>query len=279
MRHAITGGGVTWTIIDRPGEEDYEYLRAKFDISPLTLGALKDTKAFPRLLTGDKVSFLSWYYLAPTDGKTPMRFACLFGPDFLVTVQNGPAAPIDEIAAAAETQPDIMGNGLGVLLYNILDAATDEYFLDVDSLSDTVDDMEDRMLDKPTSQEVKTLFALKRRMLQLRRIVAPEREVINSLLRRNLPYVEQGSRIYMEDLLDHCIRVVDLIDTLRDVTSGAMQIYQATISNNLNAVMKQLTIIATIMMPLTLISGIFGMNLGFPGGKRQSDSGSSWSRS
>jgi len=261
----IAAGRLVWLDINKPGEADMRYLTEEFKMSPLMKHEIVSERSLPKLVTEDKLSFLTWYSLGKNGTGSPVRFTCLFGPGWLVTLHMEPPVAVEQISASALTQSDVMGRGLGALLYNILDAAVDDYFLAVDELSDQVDEMEDTMFDRPKPADVRVLFGMKHQMLELRKATAPEREIVNSLLRRGIPYLEKESQPYFEDLYDHMVRVIDLIDTLRDVTSGAMQIYQATISNNLNAIMKQLTIIATIMMPLTLISGIFGMNLGFPG--------------
>jgi magnesium transporter len=240
-------------------------LAGNFNIEPLMMKEIRDAAGVPRIITGTNLGYICWY--APENGidGDNNRFNCVFGENVLITVREGRVPALDSNLAALVDEPEILGRGIGVLLYNILDTAVDDYFLIVDKMSDRLDDIEDAMFAHPGSEDVKNLFELKRQMIDLRRVIAPEREVVNSLLRRELSHVESINEAYFQDLYDHLFRIIDLIDTLRDVTSGAMQIYQATISNNLNAIMKQLTIIATIMMPLTLISGIFGMNLGFPG--------------
>jgi magnesium transporter len=261
----VKSGSICWLDIESPKEEDYKNLVALFGVEPLTMKQIRNEAGVPRMISGPDLSFLCWY--APKDGAGGgnTRFTCLFSENLLITIREGRVPAIDRNLDAVLKEPEIISRGIGILLYNLLDAAVDDYFLIVDSMSDRVDDIEDAMFAKPGPGDVRNLFAVKRQMIDLRRIIAPEREVVNSLLRRELKKLESGTEAYFQDMYDHLVRVIDLIDTLRDVTSGAMQIYQATISNNLNAIMKQLTIIATIMMPLTLITGIFGMNLGFPG--------------
>ncbi len=261
----ITAGHLVWLDMTVLTDDDLAYLTDTFKLSPIMVRELTAERSLPKLVSEAKVSFLNWYSLGKKGEGAPIRFTCLFGQGFLVTVHSKPASALEQVWQDAQSQADVMGQGLGILLYNILDAAVDDYFLAVDALSNRVDQIEDVMFDKPKPSDVKNIFKMKREMLQLRKVTAPEREVVNSLLRRTVPYLEKESRPYFEDLYDHMVRVIDLIDTLRDVTSGAMQIYQATISNNLNSIMKQLTIIATIMMPLTFITGIFGMNFAWPG--------------
>lgn len=258
-------GDYCWLDIESPVEDDFLAIIERFKIQPLTMKQIRNAAGIPKIIAGAELSYICWY--APADGQSgqSIRFNCIFGESLLITIREGRVPAIDLNLELLAGQPEILGRGIGVLLYNVLDAAIDDYYLIVDGLSDRIDKVEDAMLAHPSAEDVKQLFDLKRQMIDLRRIIGPEREVVNSLLRRELNFLQSNNEVYFQDLYDHLVRIIDLIDTLRDVTSGAMQIYQATISNNLNTIMKQLTIIATIMMPLTLISGIFGMNLGFPG--------------
>lgn len=258
-------GSICWLDIESPLEEDYLSLADLFKVEPLAMKEIRNAAGVPRIITGENLSYICWY--GPEDGIAGpnARINILFTDNLLITIRDGRVPAIDNNLEEIKAQPEIIGRGTGVLLYNILDTAVDQHFLIVDQMSDRIDDIEDVMFANPDADDVKNLFELKRQMIDLRRVVAPEREVVNSLLRRELISSQSNTEAYFQDLYDHLVRIIDLIDTLRDVTSGAMQIYQATISNNLNDIMKQLTIIATIMMPLTLISGIFGMNLGFPG--------------
>jgi magnesium transporter len=257
-------GDYCWLDIESPVEDDFTALARRFKIQPLTMKQIRNTAGVPKLISGEELSYICWY--GPSGGLSGQntRFSCVFGESLLVTIREGRVPAIERNLELLAAQPEILGRGIGVLLYNILDAAIDDYYLIVDGLSDLIDKVEDAMFAHPGAEDVKQLFALKRQMIDMRRIIEPEREVVNSLLRRELNFLQSNNEVYFQDLYDHLVRIIDLIDTLRDVTSGAMQIYQATISNNLNTIMKQLTIIATIMMPLTLISGIFGMNVTFP---------------
>ncbi len=258
-------GNYCWLDIESPAEADFLTLTERFKLQPLTMKQIKNTIGVPKIITGAELSYICWY--GPENGASGQnkRFSCVFGESLLITIRDGRVPAIDRNLEVITEEPEILGRGIGVLLYNIFDAAVDDYFLIVDSLSDRVDKIEDAMFAHPGAEDVRNLFDLKGQMVDLRRIIEPEREVVNSLLRRELSFMQSNNEVYFQDLYDHLVRIIDLIDTLRDVTSGSMQIYQATISNNLNTIMKQLTIIATIMMPLTLISGIFGMNVNFPG--------------
>ncbi len=249
-----------WLDITSPEKEDFELLEKDLKIPGPRIDEIKSEQSLPKLRRALGLSFLSWYAIDLKEASEPMRFECVLDDRFLVTVHKNKIPLLDKVFEMMEKEKAQTAEGSERVLYELLDGAVDEYFLMVDSFSDEVNDLEDRMFEKPTNKDVKRLFVLKRHMLELRRVAAPEREVINSILRREQTFVSADVITYYDDLYDHLVRIIDLVDTLRDVASGAMQIYQATISNSLNAIMKQLTIIATIVMPLTLITGVYGMN-------------------
>lgn len=257
----LAGGKNVWLDITDPQEEDYRYLADRFGVHPQTIEEMQTGRSLPRLQILEESSFISWYDFDISGEREPARFFCLVGERYLVTVHPAEAGVIEEVWAGAARDAAVLTGRPGMILYAVLDATIDRYFEAIDLFNDEVDDLEDVMLEKPSPGDVRRLFGIKRRMLDLRRAAAPEREVVNTILRHKTPYIVGDGERYYEDLYDHLVRIIDLIDTLRDMAGGAMQIYQATISNNLNAIMKTLTIIATIMMPLTLISGIWGMNL------------------
>jgi magnesium transporter len=261
----IKAGRTVWLDIKAPAAADLEFIAASFNIKPLIIEEMQSERLPAKLISGAHNTFISWSSFSNGGSGSTARIFFLLSQGLIITVHQESAAAIIKTRQTVLSEPDKMSRGPGEILYLILDAAVDDYFIFVDNLSDTIDALEDIMFGKPKTADVKRLFELKKEMLRIRRIAAPEREVVNSLLRRLPAYINSDLQTYFSDLYDHLVRIIDLIDTLRDVTGGAMQIYQATISNNLNAIMKQLTIIATIMMPLTLISGIFGMNVNFPG--------------
>jgi magnesium transporter len=146
------------------------------------------------------------------------------------------------------------------LLHALLDVIVDNYFLVLEKLAERIEDIEDELIDNPTTATVQAIYRMKREMLFLHKAVWPLREVVGSLQRRDSELVQDSTVIYLRDLYDHTIQVVDTLETLRDMLSGMLDIYLSSVSNRLNEVMKVLTIIATIFMPLTFIVGLYGMN-------------------
>jgi len=146
------------------------------------------------------------------------------------------------------------------LAYSLIDAIVDNYFIILEKLADRVESLDEKLLSNPSPSELKEIHALKRELLFVRRSVWPLREVISALQRGESSLFEEQTLIYLRDVYDHTIQVIDTIEALRDTISGMLDIYLSSVSNRMNEVMKVLTIIATIFIPLTFVAGIYGMN-------------------
>ena len=150
--------------------------------------------------------------------------------------------------------------GADYLLYAILDFIVDHYFLVLEKIGERIENLEERLLSDPKAPTLQKLQQLKREMLFLRRWVWPLREVLSALERGELGQIREGTRIYLRDVYDHAIQVLDTIEIFREMLSGMVDIYLSSLNNRMNAIMKVLTIIATIFMPLTFLAGVYGMN-------------------
>jgi magnesium transporter len=151
------------------------------------------------------------------------------------------------------------------LLYRVLDALTDSFFPLLAEIDDEIDEIEAAVLASPTDEQLKRLFSLKRQLVEMRKVVTPQRDLFARSIDElaELPGLELDERDYFRDVYDHLIRISDLIDSYRDLMSGATDLYLSTVSNRQNDVMKQLAVIATIFLPLSFITGFFGQNFGF----------------
>jgi len=151
------------------------------------------------------------------------------------------------------------------VIYRILDTLTDSYFRPLERIDDEIDALEDAMLAGPSNEQLDRVFTLKRALVHMRNIVTPERDLFASAIDQvaDLPGLQLDERDYFRDVYDHLIRISDLLDSYRDLLSGATDLYLSTQANRQNEVMKQLTIIATIFLPLTFLTGFFGQNFAF----------------
>jgi magnesium transporter len=151
-------------------------------------------------------------------------------------------------------------NGSDYLLYALMDAVVDQYFAVLEMLGERIESLQERVIADPKPDILKDIHALKRQLLFVRRAVWPLRDAINNLSRSECPFVHEPTKVFFRDVYDHVVQIVDTIETLREMVSTSLDIYLSSVSYRLNAVMRVLTVITTIFMPLTFIAGIYGMN-------------------
>ena len=254
-----------WLDLTAPSEAEIAQIQELFGFHPL---ALEDTEQFdqrPKLDDyGDHI-FLVFYGAwreHPQDSE-PLREVHLFiSGKYLVTVHRDPLPPLDEQRAQLDGR---VLHSEQFLLYRVLDVLTDSFFPMLADMDDEIDELEVAMLANPTDRQLQRLFAIKRQLVAMRKVVTPQRDLFARSVDQiaELPGLQLDERDYFRDIYDHLIRISDLIDSYRDLLSGATDLYLSTISNRQNDVMKQLTVIATIFLPLSFITGFFGMNFGY----------------
>jgi magnesium transporter len=180
---------------------------------------------------------------------------------YLLTIHEEEMTSIEAIVQRAVVDARrVLDPGIDMLLHNILDHITDHYGPILDYLQEQLDELEERALDKPTPDVLQQISHKKRELLNLRRIVGPQREVLAQLTRGEVPFIRLETRTYLRDVQDHLIRTVEMVEVYRDLVVGARDIYLSSISNQLNQIMKTLTIITVIALPMTVITSFFGMN-------------------
>jgi len=193
------------------------------------------------------------------------------GPNYLVTVHAGDAAPILELRDHATRNLKILSEGPVALLHRIVDAMVDAYRPEMDTLEDRIDELEKQIFEKPDPTLVRRILDEKRQVAGLRRIITPQRDVISRLARRDFVDISTEMSFRFRDVYDHLVRLADDVLIFQDRITGMLDAHLSNVSNRLNEVMKVLTVVATILMPLTLLSSVYGMNVPlpqFPGGER-----------
>ena len=188
------------------------------------------------------------------------------GPNYVVTHHDLPVPAIDAVFASVQRDQRPLHEGADHLLYKIIDFVVTDYMPIVERIDEEIDEIEDQVFDRPTPRTLERLFALKRVLLSMRRILLPQREVLNKLARDDYAVIDRKDRIFFRDIYDHLVRLHDLNETMRDLVGGALDTYLSVINNRMNEVMKTLTIITTLFMPLTFVTGYFGMNFFEPMG-------------
>lgn len=190
------------------------------------------------------------------------QISLILGPNFVISFQEGREGdvfnPVRERLRAGKGK--IRKMGADYLAYSLIDSIVDNYFIILEKLGEKIESLEERLVTNPTGNVLREIHNLKREMLFLRKSVWPLREVISTMAKGESSLIHPSTGIYLRDIYDHTIHVVDTIETFRDMVSGMLDIYLSSISNRMNAVMKVLTIIATIFMPLTFLAGVYGMN-------------------
>jgi magnesium transporter len=182
------------------------------------------------------------------------------GQNYIVTHHDHPINAIDETWAACDRDQRNIQDGADHILYKITDNLVAEYMPTVEKIDAAIDHLEDQVFDRPTPRTLEKLFALKRVLVAMRRILLPQREVLNKLARDDYKVIDPKDRVFFRDIYDHLVRLHDLNESLRDLVGGVLDTYLSVINNRMNEVMKTLTIITTLFMPLTFLTGFFGMN-------------------
>ena len=192
------------------------------------------------------------------------------GPHYLVTYRDQVCDCVDQVWAHCQRDERTAQRGAANLLYQVMEAMANSYMLIIDRLDDTLEKIEHEIFGDPKSTVLEFLFTTKRSLLTLRRILTPQREVVNKLARGDFGVVTPKDRSYFRDVYDHYVRLHDISENMRDLVGGALETYLSVVNNRLNDVMKTLTIITTIFMPISFIAGFFGMNF-FPTPKGLAD--------
>jgi magnesium transporter len=254
-----------WLDLHDPSPDDLAKLREIFGFHPLALEDTEDFRQRPKLDDYGDYVFLVFYgaWRHRAEDPDPLREVHLFvSGQYLVTIHRDPLPVLDQ---QREQLDGRVLHSEQFLLYRVLDALVDSFFPLLGDMDDEIDDLESAVVASPTDQQLQRLFALKRELVAMRKVISPQRDLFASSIDRisTLPGLELDERDYFRDIYDHLIRISDLIDSYRDLLSGATDLYLSTVSNRQNDVMKQLTVIATIFLPLGFITGFFGQNFSY----------------
>lgn len=257
-------GAVTWVNVEGIGRlELLKKLGDCYGIHLLTLEDIANTDQRPKAEEYDKYLFVVLKMLTPVDtGVSSEQVSLVLGEGWLLTFQEGlDADPFNPVRQRLNsTQGRVRSQGADFLAYSLMDVIVDNYFLVLEQVADSIEMIEEELMHAPTPRTLAEIYRLKRELIFIHKAIWPLREVINTMTRRESPLVKEPTVIYLRDLYDHTVQVVETVETLRDMLSGMFDIYLSSVSNRMNAVIKVLTIIATIFMPLTFIVGLYGMN-------------------
>jgi magnesium transporter len=259
---------VTWINIDGLHEVDViEKIGNNFGLHPLVLEDIVHTGQRPKMEDFENYIFITTKMLSYDEEENQLKedqFSLVLGQNYIITFQ-------ERVGDVFELVRDRLRKGKGrirkrppdYLAYALIDAVVDHYFIVLEKFGERVESLEEELITNPIPETLQTIHHMKRELIFLRKSVWPLRELIGGLERGEYSLVDEKTTVFLRDVYDHTIQVIDMVETLRDMVSGMLDVYLSSVSNKMNEVMKVLTIIATIFIPLTFIAGIYGMNFEF----------------
>ena len=255
--------GVLWVDIEGPTPDDQRVLADVFKFHPLAIEDTLKQSQRAKLEEYEGYYFMTLHAIRQAQRGTSVglqEIDLFYGPRYVVTSHPHHVPAIDEARTRLAKAGGTMRDHPDYVLYTIVDSAVDTYFPVIDRLDATFDRLEDHLFARPSPRVLDQLFHVKRNLLQLRRAATPLRDMFNGLTRRDTEVIRPQALVYYRDVYDHLLRITELVDTHRDLLTGAMEIYLTVISNRLNEVVKVLTVITALLGAGGMITGFYGMN-------------------
>jgi magnesium transporter len=235
-----------------------------FGLHPLTLEDIVNTIHRPSMDETENYLFVSMKMLHSDSNSERIiseQVSIILGSNFVISFEETKSDVFDPVKERIKkAMPRTRFLSVDYLAYSLMDAVVDYYYLVLENLGERIESIEEKIISKPVSENIETIHQIKRQLIFVRKSVWPLREVIGGLERMDTPLIHDSMRMFLRDLYEHAVQVIDTVETYRDTVSGLLDIYLSSMSNRLNEVMKILTIIATIFMPLSFLAGVFGMN-------------------
>ncbi|MFC1812317.1 magnesium/cobalt transporter CorA [Thermodesulfobacteriota bacterium] len=255
----------TWLNIDGVHNVDLiEKIGKHFNLHPLTLEDILNTGQRPKVEEFEDYIYFVLKMLYVDEETHEIRseqVSLVVGEHFLISFQEVTGDVLEAVRERIRKgRGRIRKGGVDYLAYALIDAVVDHYFIILEKIGVVIEELEEDLLAEPTAETIQRIHDLKRELIYLRKQVWPTREVINAVAKGGQSLVQESTVVFFRDVYDHTIQIVDTIESFRDVLSGMLDLYLSTISNRMNEVMKVLTIIATIFIPITFVAGIYGMN-------------------
>ena len=259
------GEGLQWITVD--GVHDVDLLTKigeRFSLHPLVVEDIGNTTQRPKIEQFDDYIFIAMKmitYNAETSEVRSEHVSIVFGQGFVLSFLEDAGDVFDPVRKRIESgKGRIRSMGSDYLVYALLDSIVDRYFDVIEGLGERIEELEEEVVTQPEVSTLTGIHKVKRELIYLRRSVWPVREIVNALIRDESHFVHSEVKLFLRDLYDHSIHVVDTIETLRDIVSGTLDVYLSSVSNKLNQVMKVLTVMSSIFIPLTFVAGVYGMN-------------------
>lgn len=253
-------GCYKWISLLSPEPDELKAVASKFDLHPLVVGDMLNDKELPKVYEYAQYTFIIMDVPEHDADFNISKLYIIIGRDFLISKTDSLDVLRSVDAMLFQKEDPIQKHGLDYLGYYLIDRAVDRFYPILDDVEDIVSEVEESVIEKPTRDIIRKISDARRYLLKIRKSAWLDREVLSALERSQSPHFTPETVLYLRDVYDHIVQVMDLVETYRDILAAARDTYMSSVSNTLNETMKQLTIIATIMLPLTFISSIYGMN-------------------
>lgn len=253
--------GFFYADLHAPSEAELEALRQEFHFHPLAIEDVRTRHQRPKIDVYTNHYFLVFYRIGAGEGDGEWQLQELdffIGPDFLVVTHDSEVPLLEQVFdrfCREEGKKDVSS-----LLYDLLDAIVDDYFVYLDDLGERSQSIDERIFETFDPKSLEQILDLKRDLALLRRVVAPGRDAVNVLLRRDPPILDTGHIFYFQDVYDHLIRISDSIDTYRELATGSLDAFLSIQNNRISEIVRKLTVVSIIFLPITAVTGFFGMN-------------------
>lgn len=259
----LRSGGLVWVDAVGPSDTEIGWLRDAFSLHPLVVEDIVNFNERPKVDEYPDYLFTVLIGAFKEAAGGPLRLAeihVITGENFLVSVTDAPVPAIRALANRCHARPELAQAAAGLLFYRICDAAIDSFFPIVDALDSEIDSLETSIVERADSDTVRDIFTLKHDLQVLRRVLGPQRDLVQSLAGSHGPRLGSEPQLYLRDVYDHAVRIVEEVDSYRDIVTGALDVYLSSVSNRLGEQTRRLSVVATIFLPLTFFTGFFGQN-------------------
>jgi magnesium transporter len=256
-------GAYSWVDIAEPTDQDLVWLEETYKFHPLTIEDCRHFNQRAKVEEYDGYLFITLAVPRPAPPGQDMQadeLQAFVGADYLVTVHDNILEAVETVRRRLLADKGKIKTSPDFLLYLLADQLVDRYFPIMDDIEEEIGKLEDEILAQPDRQTLNRIFMLKQQLVYLRKTAGPKRELFHALSGRRFPLISARTELYFRDVYDHLVRIYEVIETSRDLLSNALDAYLSVVSNRLNEVMKRLTLVATVFMPLSFIVGFGGMN-------------------
>ncbi len=265
-RELVEKNSVTWINIVDPDHRTLLELETLFGLHPLALEDSTQTYTAPKIETYNDVLFIVARTIVWSEEITTDQLSIFLSKRFIITIHDKVFPQLEDIRVRIRKKtPKLLKGNTDYLFYVIFDVIVDSYFPHLDRFSDVIQKLETEVIAAPTKTSIDKIHAIRTDLLMLRNSLTPQRDAVAIMSRVDMPFFKKDTRTYMRDIYDHMIRVLEVLDTHREVVTSLMEVQATMVSNSLNEVIKILTVIFTITIPAAILTSFFGMNVGFPG--------------